>query len=203
MKRLLLIILSFFLLGCSTKYLIGYHYLGDDDVITGVVSGKTEIVSLPFEEKCIQSLVKDEVESFRELFADKLLNAVPKDALSRLTDALMNRYRPSGKYERLQVRHEHVVLDTAALLNGFTHYDYIEADYLLYGATDALVQLYMAEVGGIPRLSGFALRDAAYGKETSKFSMKYLVPETIDKAGLLGSEILKFPKTQTGTGIPP
>jgi len=149
---------------------------------------------MPFEEKCIQYLVKDEVESFSELFADKLLKAVPNGALIRLSDAIKNRYQPNGKYERLPVRHEHADLDTAAWLNGFEHYDYIEADYFLYGATNAMVHLYMTEVGGTPKLSGFVLRDAVSGNETSKFSMKYLVPETVDKAGLIGREIIKLPK---------
>jgi hypothetical protein len=194
MKKLLPIFLSFLVLGCSTEYLIGYHYLGNDEVITGVVSEKTGIISKSLEEKCIQDLMRDDVESFKKLLTDKLLEAVPKDAFIRLKNEIRSRYQPNGKSERLQVRHEHMELDTAALLNGFEHYDYIEADYLLYGATDALVHLYMTEVGGVPRLSGFALRDAVSGEQAARFSMKYLVPETVDKAGLLGREIIKLPK---------
>ena len=72
MKSLLPLIFSFLLIGCSTKYLIGYHYLGNEEFVTGVVSKKTEKLSKPFEEKCIQALMKADMDSFKELFTDKL-----------------------------------------------------------------------------------------------------------------------------------
>ncbi len=195
MKRFLpLLFLSFFLFGCSTKYLIGYHYLGGEEFVTGVVSQKTDMLSKPFEEKCIQSLVKGDIDSFKGLFTDKLLKEVPKDEFIELKEAIQDRYKPNGRYERLQIFHVHTQLDTAALFNGFDHYDYLEAEYLLHGTSNALVHLYMTEVAGSPRLSGFWLHDAVSSKQESRFSIKYLVPETIDKAGLIGTEIIKLPK---------
>ncbi|HXC61391.1 MAG TPA: hypothetical protein VNV63_01835 [Nitrospiria bacterium] len=203
MKILLPFILSFFLTGCSTTYLMGYHYLGleDEQFVTGKVSKKTEKQSKPFEEKCIQVLMNADMDSFKELFTDKLLKAVPKDAYIKIKEAIQIRYKPNGQYERLPVLHMHTEhkheLDTATLFNGFDHYDYIEAEYLLYGATDAVVHLYLTEVGKnpkTPKLSGFELTDADSSKQERKFSIKYLVPETVDKAGLIGTEILKLPK---------
>ena len=97
----------------------------------------------------------------------------------------------------MHTEHAHTELDTATLFNGFDHYDYIEAVYLLYGASNVIVHLYLTEVGNKPknpRLSGFELSDADLSKQEIKFSIKYLVPETVDKAGLIGREILKLPK---------
>jgi hypothetical protein len=135
-----------------------------------------------------------------------LLKSVPKDTYIKIKEAMQIRYKPDGRYERLPVLHMHTEhkheLDTATLFNGFDHYDYIEAEYLLYGeASDAVVHLYLTEVGKNPknpeknpRLSGFELSDADSSKQERKFSIKYLVPETVDKAGVLGKEILKLPK---------
>lgn len=159
-----------------------------------MVSQKTDKLSKPFEEKCIQYLMAGDIDSFKGLFTDKLLKEVPKDEFIELKEAIQIRYKPNGRYERLQILHVHTQLDTAALLNGFEHYDYIEAEYLLYGASNAIVHLYLTEVGGNPRLSGFELHDAVSSKQERKFSIKHLVPETTDKAGLIGTEIIKLPK---------
>jgi len=194
MKNLLLFIFSFLLIGCSTKYLVGYHYLGNGEFVTGVVSKKTEKLSKPFEEKCVQALVKGDMDSFKDLFTDKLLKTVPKDDFIELKEMIQVRYKPNGRYDRLQILHVHTQLDTAALLNGFEHYDYIEAEYFLYGVSDAIVHLYLTEIGENPRLSGFELRDADSSKHERGFSIKYLVPETVDKGRLIGTEIIKLPK---------
>jgi hypothetical protein len=100
---LILLSLSFLLAGCSTKYLIGYHYLGNDEFVTGMVSEKTDKVSRPFEEKCIQALIKADMDSFKKLFTDKLLRAVPQDGFIKLKEALQTRYKPGGRYDRLQI----------------------------------------------------------------------------------------------------
>jgi hypothetical protein len=47
--------------------------------VTGMVSEKTDKVSRPFEEKCVQALIKADMDSFKKLFTDKLLKAMPED----------------------------------------------------------------------------------------------------------------------------
>jgi hypothetical protein len=198
MKKFLIVsFLPFFVAGCTTKYLIGYHYLGSNEFISGMVSKKTEELSKSFEEKCIQVLIQADMELFRTLFTAKLSKAVPESDLMKLEDALKSRYKPDGRYQRLKAyakygERMHAELDTDVLVNGFKHYDYIEARYLLYGASMAVVHLYLTEVGGNLRLSGFEVYDS-FSKD-EKFSMKYLVPETVDKAGMIGTTIIKLPK---------
>src|ERR1700681_2092362 len=102
MTIILPFIFSFFLTGCSTTYLMGYHYLGleDEQFVTGKVSKKTESMSKPFEERCIRALIKADMDSFKELFTDKLLKAVPKDAYIKIKEAIQIRYKPNSEYER-------------------------------------------------------------------------------------------------------
>ena len=187
------------MVGCSTKYLVGYHYLGNNEFVAGMVSEKTEKLSKMFEEKCIQALIKADMEAFRSLFTDKLSKAVPEDDLKKLEEAIKNQYIPNGQYQRIKASERkgerwHAEVDTDALLNGFKHYDYIEAQYLLYGASMAVVHLYMTEVGEDPRLSGFDVHDAFPEKKEEKFSIIHLVPETVDKAGMLGTTVIKIPQ---------
>jgi hypothetical protein len=198
MKTWLILFLSFFIAGCSNKYLVGYHYLGNNEFVPGMVSEKTEELSRPFEEKCIQTIITADMELFRSLFTEKLSKAVPEEDLVKLKEAMQNHYKPT-RYQRLKATDQggerlHAELDTDVLLNGFKHYDYIEALYLLYGASISVVHLYITEVEGNLRLSGFDLSDAYSRKKEKTFSIKYLVPETVDKAGLIGTTFIKFPE---------
>ena len=195
MKKLFPLILSIFLLGCSTTtYMLGYHYLGEEDILTSVVSQKTDDLSKPFEVKGVQLLIAGDMDSFKGLFTDKLLKAVPADAYMKVKNAIQLRYTLNGRYERLAIADVHRQFDTAAFLNGFDHYDYIEAKYVLHGESSAVVHLYITRIGENLVLSGFWIHDTASNMQEARFSIKYLIPETIDKAGLIGRGVIKLPK---------
>jgi len=58
MKKLFLLLLSFFQLSCISQYHRGYHYLGEDKKLYySVVSEKTDTLSRPFEEKAIRKVM--------------------------------------------------------------------------------------------------------------------------------------------------
>jgi hypothetical protein len=97
---------------------------------------------------------------------------------------MKSRYDFTGSYERLKLVPVKFMLDEAATSNAFEYYDLVGADYLLKGSTDAVVRLYMVKINGEVRLAGFEIMDYAANPKGSNKKLKYIFPESIDKAGL-------------------
>jgi hypothetical protein len=194
MKKLFLLFLSFFLISCISQYHRGYHYLGEDKKLYySVVSEKTDKVSRPFEEKAIRYLTEGDVDSFKGLFTDKLSAAVSEDSLRQLKNAIGDRYKPNGQYDRIKLMNANSRTDESEYAKGFDYYDYIVAAYMLHGGSDALVTLQMTKVGESIKLSGFSLNASDRGQREKMFSIQYSVPETIDKAGVSRRKVMIKP----------
>jgi hypothetical protein len=153
--------------------------LGDSIVSNSSVKGIE-----PFEEGCIKHFADYNTESLRPIFAPKIDQALDNASLAEIDNAMKSLYGFTGSYERLKLVPVKFMMDEAATTNAFDYYDLVGADYLLRGSTDAVVRLYMVKINGELRLAGFEIMDFAANPKGNNKKMKYIYPESVDKAGL-------------------
>jgi hypothetical protein len=178
-------IVALFIAGCVNQYHLGYHHLGEGKLGDSIVSNSSAQGLEPFEEHCIKEFAEYKIESLRPLFAPKIDQALDNAQLSEINAAMQNRYGFRGSYERLKLVPVKFMLDEAATANAFEYYDLVGADYLLKGTTDAVVRLYMVKINKEVRLAGFEIMDYAANPKGNNKKLKYIFPESVDKAGLL------------------
>lgn len=170
--------------GCVSQYHLGYHHLGDGKLGDSIVS-KNSVKGLEiFEERCIKDFADYKIESLKSVFAPKIDQALDNASLTEINNTMKSRYGFTGSYERLKVVPVKFMLDEAATTNAFEYYDLVGSDYLLKGSTDAVVRLYMVKINGELRLAGFEIMDFAANPKGNNKKLKYIYPESIDKAGV-------------------
>ena len=172
------------IMGCVNQYHLGYHHLGDGKLGNSIVSNSSAEGLEPFEEHCIKDFADYKTESLRSVFAPKIDQALDNAQLSEINSAMKSRYDFTGTYERLKLVSVKFMLDEAATSNAFEYYDLVGADYLLKGSADAVVRLYMVKINGGVRLAGFEIMDYDANPKGNNKKLKYIFPESIDKAGI-------------------
>jgi hypothetical protein len=193
MKRLLSwfplgILASFLLVGCLfiSQYHLGYHHFGNGKMGYGVVSSSSVGGLEGFEESCAKAFACRNVESLKPLLAPKLGQALDNSLSATIDDKLKDVYETDGTYQRLQIVPRSTMLDEAAGRDAFGYYDLVNANYLLKGKTNAVVCLYMTKVDGEVRLAGFEILDHDKNPAGNNPPMKYIFPESVDKARMIG-----------------
>jgi hypothetical protein len=181
--------LCLLLVACASRYHAGVHYLGNGRTATSVVSRETDKFSEPIEERALTSLTTNNLTALQTLMTPSVLNDIPQESWQALEEAIRNRFKFTRHYELMPLVNAGGRLDEALFENPFAYYDFVEARYLLYGNVNAFADLYLTEVDGQLKLSGFALRDAD-PKINQPFLMRYLRPETTDKAKITGRKVL-------------
>ncbi len=100
-------------------------------------------------------------------------------------------YGFSGQYERLQIVQSLMASDEAAFKDAFEYYDFVRADYLLKGSTNAVVRLFMTKLEGNLKLAGFVVIDYEANPKGNHEIVKFIYPESEDKARIRGRYMRK------------
>ena len=177
-----LILLSLICPGCSvSQYHIGYHNLGTN-TFAGIVSGRTDKQTKQLEDRSIAAIIQSDVQMLHQAFAPKLAAAVGPDKLNIVLTNMKSDYQFLGPYERRRLVDVGFKLDEGNMQDAFKYYDMVGAGFLLRGRPDAIVTLLMTRVNGEIKLCGFEVT----GTGPSSGTIRYVYPESVDKAGLSG-----------------
>lgn len=187
-KFLFLSFLTIFLSGCFSisQYHLGYHHYGDGKLYYGVVSKESVAALDSFEDECIRKFVDYKIESLRPLFSPKTNDALSDALLFDLNKKLEEQYGFNGTFQKIKLTHQKTMLDEAAAKDAFEYYDLISARYHLKGSTDAVIEIFMTKYNGELRLSGFTVMDFVENQSGNNQPVKYIFPESTDKARLAG-----------------
>lgn len=186
-NKLVLLVSLLLICGCSvSQYHLGYHHMGDNKTMYSVVSGGVDEMTSPLEKAIIGNLTTYELTQLRQYFAPKIASSVTDANLNDTAEKLKNTYALTGKSERIKVVGQYFMLDEGNMKKPFEFYDFVGADYILYGKTTAVARLYMTQIDGAVKLCGFVIMDEKPNDNGNNPSIKYLFPESIDKGKMAG-----------------
>jgi hypothetical protein len=172
--------------GClPSHYRMGYHQLSLDPphAVVSPVSHKVDALAAGIEERFISRLAKTDAAGALPLLAPALRSEFTGDVIATVT-ATLAEYGFTGRHELVIVNEGPTfVLDNAVIKPPFRFFDYVGATYRLEGAVEAQVRVFVTEVDGQARVCGFELAPAK-GIKSQAPPLRFLAPESVDKAGI-------------------
>lgn len=194
---LALTIVGLFFHACSVGVTLsrthaGHIYAGGTQDYPDSVYVKTDDESTPFEKECLNSFFQGDLELLRGVYAPQLARYMTTTETMRLNKILRERFEFNGTAEQLNIVPKYRTL--VETFDNYDLYDFIRGEYKLPGLKGAIVRLFTTKVGGELKLCGFGIEPLSGEMIGGRKSVGILLPETIDKRGILKSPFTTYQK---------